>query len=98
MPGELKLDANFAVPLREVGPFARRLEALEVVAVHDDRLEMTEVRPDVLERQNARISHAAPSCDLNSTARHVNRDHFASACLQLKSDTPGRRSSLTRST
>jgi hypothetical protein len=62
-------------------------EQTEVVAVHDDRFEMTEVGGDIFERQHARIFDASASRDLYSAGRDVDCDHFSAAGLKLEGHT-----------
>ena len=66
-----------------------RGEEAEVVAVHDDRVEVAERCVHVLEREQANVGHATLPRHLYGSGRDVDRDDITPARLQLEGDASG---------
>ena len=67
---------------------ARREEA-EVVAVHDDRVEVAKRCVHILEGKQPHVAHAALPRHLHRAGGDVDRDHLAPAGLELERDPSG---------
>src|SRR5580765_8175035 len=75
---------QFVEATQEASSLAAAAEETDVVAEHDDRVERSEVRPEVLDRDHASVADAAASHDVDRAGRVVDRDDGLTALLKVE--------------